>query len=482
MAAILTERFRVVLSENFRQRVALGEDPQFVDANGNRTVSDVGLYLFFAKSDGWPNGQVPNPIDNQEAAFNIYDQMIGLKKIPSSEIRSVIPNKTWSANTVYDIYRHNYGSILSISDNVTNYVEGNNTEIHLYETNFYVVTSEYKVYKCLNNNNNSPSTQEPSSTTSAPYRESDGYVWKYMFSVNANDFEKFKSDEYIPIPETSTITQNISNAILPTSNYGGAIYNVVIKAGGTNYTANSEFDIIGDGTGGKVRVISTDATGSITSIKVINPGTGYTFAQVNTTGGSNASLEPIISPKEGMATTGMPLEMGAYRLALHCKLENSDFVFGNDFGVVGIIYNPITTSSSNKLIGTRKMTLQFASPGTSPLASSKETYDDAPISTPSSGSGATGRIVHYEPDTVNNIYTIYFTQENVVGAGLRSDGSRPSFVDGESIIIKSETVTIDTVSEPEIVRGSGEIIYIDNRDSISRAQDQTEDFKIILEF
>ena len=480
MAAILTDRFRVVLAENFRQRVALGEDPQFVDGNGNRTVSEIGLYLFFAKSDGWTNNQPINPVDNQEAAFDIYDQMIGLKKIPSSEIRSVIPNKTWASGTIYDIYRHNYGSVISATNNVVNYVEGLNTETHLYETNFFIVTSEYKVYKCLNNNNNGQSTVEPSSTTSAPFTLSDGYVWKYLFSVNANDFERFKSDEYIPIPETSSIDAN--NAIAPASNYGGAIYNVVIKAPGTNYTANSEFDIIGDGTNGRVRITSTDAAGAITGIKVLNPGSGYTFAQINTTGGSNAVLEPIISPKEGMATTGMSLELGAYRLALHCKLENSDFVFGNDFSVVGIIYNPVTTSTSSTLIGTRKMTLDYSTSGVSPLANAQEDYDDLLISTPGAGSGATGRIVHYEPDTVNDIYTIYFTQENTVGAGLQSSGARPSFVDGESIIIGSETVTINTVSEPDIVRGSGEIIYIDNRNTISRAQDQTEDFKIILEF
>ena len=480
MAAILTDRFRVVLAENFRQRVALGEDPQFVDGNGNRTVSEIGLYLFFAKSDGWTNNQPINPVDNQEAAFDIYDQMIGLKKIPSSEIRSVIPNKTWASGTIYDIYRHNYGSVISATNNVVNYVEGLNTETHLYETNFFIVTSEYKVYKCLNNNNNGQSTVEPSSTTSAPFTLSDGYVWKYLFSVNANDFERFKSDEYIPIPETSSIDAN--NAIAPASNYGGAIYNVVIKAPGTNYTANSEFDIIGDGTNGRVRITSTDAAGAITGIKVLNPGSGYTFAQINTTGGSNAVLEPIISPKEGMSTTGMSLELGAYRLALHCKLENSDFVFGNDFSVVGIIYNPVTTSTSSTLIGTRKMTLDYSTSGVSPLANAQEDYDDLLISTPGAGSGATGRIVHYEPDTVNDIYTIYFTQENTVGAGLQSSGARPSFVDGESIIIGSETVTINTVSEPDIVRGSGEIIYIDNRNTISRAQDQTEDFKIILEF
>ena len=68
------------------------------------------------------------------------------------------------------------------------------------------------------------------------------------------------------------------------------------------------------------------------------------------------------------------------------------------------------------------------------------------------GSGASGRIVHYEPDTVNNIYTIYFTQENILTAGQNSNGSRPSFVDGETIIM-IQKLLLSTLSEPDIVRG-----------------------------
>jgi hypothetical protein len=471
MTAILTDRFRVVLAENFRRRVSLGEDPQFVDSNGNRTVDPIGLYLFFAKSDGWGTGNTaPDPIDNQEAAFDIYDQMIGLKKIPSSEIRAVIPNKTWVKDTTYDIYRHNYGSIISSSENTVDYVTGLKTEPALYETDFYVVTSEYKVYKCLDNNNGGPSTEEPSITTAAPFTQSDNYIWKYMFSVNASDFEKFKSDEYIPIPQNI----DINNAILPTSNYGGSIYKVVIKSGGINYTVNTEYDIIGDGTSGKVKITSTDEFGSITGLKVINPGIGYTYAQIAATGGSNGILEAIISPKEGMATPGLALELGAYRLALHCKLETSDFVFGNDFSVVGVIYNPVTPYVTDTLIGARRMTIA------TPLANAPETYNDDLISQGSTG--ATGRIIHYEADTQNNIFTIYYYQENEVATGLQSNGSRPLFAEGDVVLINSESHTINSVSEPDIVRGSGEIIYIDNRETISRAKDQTEDFKIILEF
>ena len=117
------------------------------------------------------------------------------------------------------------------------------------------------------------------------------------------------------------------------------------------------------------------------------------------------------------------------------------------------------------------------------------TYDDAKIE--GATSGATGRVIHYE--TAGGVYTIYYTQENVLQYGQTSTGTKPNFAAGENVTITPisgsgpESVSIESdastaVKDSELTRGSGEIIYIDNRATISRADDQTEDFKIILEF
>lgn len=468
MAAILTDRFRIVLTENFRSRIIIGENPGLISAG----VSPVELWLFFAKSEEW-TGVPDAPVDNQEASFNIYDQIIGLKRISSADVRGVIRNNKWQSGEIYDIYRDDYGKIIpnQTNPNIVQYVQGLKFENHLYETNFYVVTSEYKIYKCLSNNYNNPSTIEPSSITSAPFTLADGYVWKYMYSINANDFEKFKSDEYIPVPEQTSIDQN--NILPASSNFGGSIYNVIIDSPGTGYKADDEFDIIGDGENGRVRVVSTDVDGGIVSLKILNPGSGYTYAQIDAvTQGVNAQLNPIISPKEGIGQN-INLELGAYRLALHSKLEKSDFIFGNDFSVVGILYNPTITANGDIAIGTKQMILS------GPLGNAPEEYNDLQII---SNNGASGRIVHYEGTT----NTIYFTQENIFGYGINSSGTRNEFEPGDIVTIGNEQATISSgttsVKQSELIRGSGEIIYIDNRNTISRAKDQTEDFKIIIEF
>ena len=498
MAAILTDKFRVVFAEKFKDAIALKEIPGIADSNGTPLVPALPasalaeLWLFFAKATPWtefngnPNDAVPNdPIDNQSSNFTIYDQIIGLKQVTSAEMRSVIRNNKWASGTVYDIYRHDYGDITNVDNGVKTYVQSNNFEQHLYETNYYVVTSEYKVYKCLDNNSNGESTSEPTSTSSAPFTLTDGYIWKYMFTVNANDFEKFKTDEYIPIPEDTAIDP--SNVIAPAANYGGSIYNVLIDAAGTGYLANTEYDIVGDGTNGKIRITSTNQGGGITGIKVVNPGQGYTFGQINLSTGSNGILRPIITGKEGLGQK-IGRELGAYRIAMHAKLEKDDFLFGNDFRIVGLLYNPIVSTTSGIAIGTKQLNL------VAKLDSDIDGfYDDAKIT--GTTSGATGRIVHYETDgvTVGGLHTIYYTQENQLGYGLKSDGTKPNFVAGEDITLTEgglgapESKTIDSnastaVKDSELTRGSGEIIYIDNRATISRADDQTEDFKIILEF
>ena len=243
MAAILTDKFRVVLAEKFKDAIALKEIPGISGVSALPASSLAEVWLFFAKATGWtnfdgtPTNIANDPIDNQSSDFKVYDQIIGLKRVTSAEMRSVIRNNKWATGSVYDIYRHDYGDVTNVVGNVKTYVQSNNFEQHLYETNFYVVTSEYKVYKCLDNNGNGESTSEPTSTSSAPFTLPDGYIWKYMFTVNANDFEKFKTDEYVPIPEDSAIDP--SNVIAAAANYGGSIYNVLIDAAGTGYLANT---------------------------------------------------------------------------------------------------------------------------------------------------------------------------------------------------------------------------------------------------
>jgi len=106
----------------------------------------------------------------------------------------------------------------------------------LEECNFYVVTEDFNVYKCLDNNNNSLSTVKPTATSIIPTTTSDGYVWKFMYNIPINLRIKFLSNEQMPVVSALT-NQFYSN---------GAMDSIIINNKGSGYTS-ATITVTGDG-------------------------------------------------------------------------------------------------------------------------------------------------------------------------------------------------------------------------------------------
>lgn len=106
----------------------------------------------------------------------------------------------------------------------------------LEESIFYVMTDDFNVYKCLDNNGNSPSTVKPADVTVDPFTLDDGYVWKYLGTIQPGKRSKFLTEEYLPV-STSVTSKYYSR---------GTIRNVRILNTGDNYTFAS-IQINGDG-------------------------------------------------------------------------------------------------------------------------------------------------------------------------------------------------------------------------------------------
>lgn len=127
----------------------------------------------------------------------------------------------------------------------------------LEDANFYVVTDEYNVYKCLDNNNNSRSKNKPTGTQLDPITTADGYVWKFMYNIPINLRNKFYTDDYIPVVSALT-NQFYSN---------GTVDNIFIANKGQGYTS-ANITVDGDGYREADPIY-------IDSISVDNEGTGY---------------------------------------------------------------------------------------------------------------------------------------------------------------------------------------------------------------
>lgn len=127
---------------------------------------------------------------------------------------------------------------------------------------YYVLTDEFNVYKCLDNNNNAQSIYKPYGTNPEPITLSDGYVWKFMYTIPIALRNKFLTSALMPI-SNSLRSQFYSN---------GKILKISIANQGSGYTYATA-TITGDGT-------ATNEQMYITSVDVLTGGSGFTTATV----------------------------------------------------------------------------------------------------------------------------------------------------------------------------------------------------------
>lgn len=158
----------------------------------------------------------PDP-DNtvQGTHYKLFDDLVFGKHINPEDVRHMIRNITWTSGTIYDMY-----------DDIT---------VDLESKNFYVVSLEstnYHIFKCLDNYNGSPSTSQPLfSETSADdevYRTNDGYQWKYMYSISQSNYSKFATAQYVPVFPNANVTGNAVS---------GSIDTILITNPGSQYNS-----------------------------------------------------------------------------------------------------------------------------------------------------------------------------------------------------------------------------------------------------
>jgi hypothetical protein len=514
MAAIVTDQFRILNASNFIDSVTSGNDSYYVFLGLDNPVQDA-----FGRTTDW-NTNIPSPTDNLEYLSHYRDTSLFGKKITSSNIRRLIRKVTWTSNTSYEMYRHDYS--------IQNPTPNSNSS-RLYDSNYYVINNDFRVYICIDNGSSGAnlkggkSQDEPTFTDlepSAAGTSGDGYIWKYLFSVSPSDIIKFDSTEYVVVPNdwaTSTDSQIVS--VRENGNSGPTNPNQIKKVyiedeGNEIYiTGTREVDIIGDGFGGRVS-ITVNSSGSITSTQVVAGGYGYTWGIVdlgplrgtNIPEADAAKLIPIIPPSKGHGYD-IYTELGTDKVLVYARFDDStkDFPTNTKFAQVGIIKNP-TTFSSDTVIFTEN---QYSSLSAIKL---DPTFGGTPsiggeITQTVTGGTARGYIASYDSDTKVLKYfqdrSLYFG--NSLDQTDRTDNSRVYNFESTGGSITPLSVSIDTsfsgitttignkninlgavftdgLANPEINKKTGDIIYIDNRPLVTRDIRQKEDIKIILEF
>ena len=486
MPAIITDRFRIHNSEQFSEA--------FSEASGNTFYLGIGRPQAFATStrgDARTNNEGTDvspvtPADNINSQHFPFDDMLAAKKITTTDVTFAVPRRNWATGTTYDIYRHDYGDYVT---GTTTAIAANSGASTLHDASFYVLTTARNVYKCLDNDGNTASTIEPTGTDVTIISTADGYKWKYMYTLSASQQSNFLSTDFMAVATNSTVS---SAAV------DGAINVCKIKSAGSGGSdgTHTNIDIRGDGSAGKVSV--TVASGAVTAVTVTTPGTGYTFgtisnAQIVAAGAtslSGAEVDVIIEPKGGHGFNAVE-ELGGFYVMMNTSLEGtessntSDFSVANDFRKISLIRDPNSggsAASATTLRGTKAINLT----GVSGTFTADEEINQA-------STGAVGKVVEW--DSVNNI--LYYIQTRHNDEGVDSNGNQTAFsgtnvVTGQSSSANgtptTSTSTINSqsftsgYSSAEIDADSGDILYIENRAPITRAADQTENIKLVIEF
>ncbi len=266
MSAIINNSFRKFQADSFIEG--------FTEKDANDALKN-NIYLAIGKNTVWsgntadnksefrvtssPNAvasdtDIPLPVDTIQAPFIHWNEIAAIKKI--NDVSHVIARYDWTSGTVYREYSHERDDIM---DNVDPAQTG---QPIVTDSPFYVFTEDFRVYKCISNNNGAASIEKPTGAkTGLTKTFADGYIWKFMFEVEQADVLKYLTKDWIPA-------------------------NTPAKANQTEQLA----------------VEGAAVDGSLDFIKVIQGGTGYRFTTGKPVGGGTDSTLPLQNAAAGSTT------------------------------------------------------------------------------------------------------------------------------------------------------------------------------------
>ena len=486
MAAIITEKFRTHNAKKFKED--FGE-------------SASSTYIFIGRSHPWTDDTSPPvPVNGTSEEMDAFSDMLSMKKVSTADVSHALTRYDWTTGTNYDEYAHDYSS-----SNVSPGTSANN----LFDSKFFVLTDDYNVYKCIRTGRDSSgsvvaSTVKPTGTsaTDLVYTSdtgaAQGYIWKYMYTVSAADTIKYVTSDFIPVKTLGAKTavagtgtngqlgssaDNDSSSLWDVENSAtaGAIYHVRVDNGGSGYTPGTYTAVPIDGDGSSATCsVTVGAGGAITSVAVTTSayGSGYNRASIDVASisgigsGSSAVLTPIISPMNGHGADPVE-ELGGNYIIVNSRFEfnegSGDFPTDNDFRRIGLLQDPFTAGTTTVATATTlgayyKMTLSSVS-GLS--------VDDTILNASSDGSGvAVSRIVSINGSVVSHQPI------------ANSEGGYVNFAQDDTVYKNGAVIgNADSLDSafPEVERFTGNILYIENRGAVTRAADQIEDIKLIIE-
>ena len=206
MTGFLTHRFRKHNAEQFKE--AFSEA-----ANSN-------IYFFVGRTHPWDDENTPDSRDNSVGSvrFEPWHQMVYMKKILPADVTFAARRFDWVSGTAYRQYDSNDAFLYA------------NTDV-----GFYVLEPQYyNMYKCIWNNGGANSTEKPTGTSTSIISTSDGYRWKYMYTLDSVQINNFLTTQYIPV-KTLTADDGSLQWDVQAAAANGSVETIKIVSGGSGY-------------------------------------------------------------------------------------------------------------------------------------------------------------------------------------------------------------------------------------------------------
>jgi hypothetical protein len=408
----------------------------------------------------------PPPKNTVKYKKDIYKNIIFLKKLVPNDISPVIKRVNWTSDAVYDYYRDDLDMFELKEDGSKKY-------------NFYIMNQFYQVFKCLWNGNGRPSTVEPyfvagnfDDIENIFYDPDDGYKWKYMFTIPQGKLQKFMDDTWMPLP-----TNDLPDVTASSEKQGGIEAINVTNTGSGYNLSNAIVNIVitGDGYGASAYAEVDSKTEKLENIVVKSPGYGYSTANVSivSSSGSGAKAVASISPIAGNGSDIIS-ELGCDNLMVTCMFvgtENGKMPADIKIRQFGLLVNPDASSVYPRSIANGE---------------SYSTTTDIVVSS-GFGSFVDGELIYQTPNNANIANAVFVStcvKYEPAGNRLRLTNTRGTIFTGRPVYGYSSGTsrTLLQSINSDFINYSGNIIYVENRESIQRSLDGLELFRVVLKF
>ncbi len=504
MSAIINNSFRKFQADNFIDC--------FTEAAADGSLKK-NIYVAIGKNDQWSGNtadnfsefrvtdsinstasdtNIPLPVDTVQGPYIHWDDIASIKRI--TDVSHVIARYNWTSGIVYREYTHERDDII---DNIN---PAQITQPIVAESPFYVFTEDFRVYKCISNNNGTASIQKPTgASTGLTKTITDGYVWKFMFEVEQADVLKYVTPDWIPVNAPANASQ-IEQLAVESATIDGSIDYIKVVQGGSGYRFTTGNPLDGAGVG---NIPLQDASAGSTTLVASTVDDFYNGLTIFITSGPGQGQFRTITDYDGTSRTAtispdwdtgnLPTSASVYYISPQITIDGTG-------GIVSVPGGTGITARVSK-VGAGGVIEEIALVSKTPTGSTRYRRANAVI-IDGTGSGVHGTgaelkvIINplggHGSDCVSELGGA-FVMMNVRLRGEDGDGDFETGVNADfrkvHLLVNPKVIggaqglaTATTYKTTELQQDTGTILYTEFRPPIHRSSDSTEDIKLVVEF